>query len=104
MKKTYSQRWGRLNRAEGIRWGNLARMQKSTTEEEEAYERAKGISHGMTKNKQQTRLLVVWKRVMHFCLYAFVWASVIGGIYLTYDLTWSFSLLCDLLCLIDECM
>lgn len=61
MKKTYSQRWGHLNRAEGIRWGNLALMRKSTIEEEEAYERAKGISHGMTKNKQQTGLLVVWQ-------------------------------------------
>lgn len=61
MMKTYSQRWGRLNQAESIRWGNLAQMQKLITEEEEAYERAKGISHGMTKNKQQSGLLVVWQ-------------------------------------------
>jgi hypothetical protein len=73
MTKTYSQRWGHLNQAESIRWGNLAQMQKLITEEEEAYERTKGISHGMTKNKQQSGLLV-WQKCYVLLSFAFLFS------------------------------
>ena len=50
MKKIYSQKWGRLELAGNIRWDCLALTQKLNIGGEEAYEKAEGMSCGMTKN------------------------------------------------------